>query len=223
MMLSLIRRVPFPQGLQTSGPVIKGSMLKHIQTYHDILRQARLDANVILAKASNEAELIKEESQQKAADEVRTDLHALKEMTAQKESTLLKASSSICTEVCTIVLEQFIESVPDTVKIKTLIDALVARSHSARELNLRANPTQLVLVEETLAQVLAEQLNLRKWKVTPDDSLEKFQLRISTTNGSEINVSLSNLIAMYKEEIEKLAPTLEPSLQNLEVRNESIY
>jgi type III secretion protein L len=221
-MLNLIRRVYFPEGLQTSGPIIKASTLRHIKTYQDILEQAKFDAQNILNEAQAEATQMKEESIQRAADAVRMDLHSMKHITAQKEAALQKASSSICTEVCSIVLERFIESTPDNIKIKTLIEALVSGSHSARELNLQANPDQVELVSEVLAEVLADQLNLRKWNVKPDQDLKTFELRISTTNGSEINVSLENLVAMYKDEIEKLAPTLEPSLQNLEVGNESI-
>ena len=78
------------------------------------------------------------------------------------------------------------------------------------------------MVKKVLAEVLAEQMNLRKWNVKADEELQPFELKISTANGAEINVSLNNLIAMYKEEIERLEPALVPVIKNLEVNSESI-
>lgn len=220
-MLKLLRRVHFPEGLQTSGPVIKAATLKHIRNYNDLLEQAEQKAQGILEQAESEAMVLREEGKEQAAREVRGDVRAMQRLTTQKEQALQKASSAICTEVCSVVLEQFVASTPDSIKIKTLVEALITRSHSARELHLRANPEQVELVKQALAEVLADQLNLRKWNVQPDEDLKPFELRISATNGSEINVSLHNLLALYKEEIERIAPTLAPSLQNLEVGNES--
>lgn len=221
-MLNLIKRVHFPEGLQISGDVVKAALLNHVSTYHDLLNQAHRQAQIILRDANDEAERIKEQSRQLAANSVREDLVSLKKITAWKENNLLDNSSSICTEVCVVVLEKFISTASDFLKIKTLAEALVIRSHNARELNLQANPAQVDLVKKVLAEVLAEQMNLRKCNVKADEELQPFELKISTANGAEINVSLNNLIAMYKEEIERLEPALVPVIKNLEVNSESI-
>lgn len=221
-MLNLLRRIAFPAELQASGPVIKARMLNYIRTHDDLIEHANQEAARIIREAQAEAAEIKAAAREEEARAVRGDLHAMRKLTEQKEQQLQQKSSAICTEVCVVVLEQFVAAASDYVKIKTLAEALVVRSHSARELNLRANPGQIELVTTILGEVLAEQMNLRKWNVKPDEDLKEFELKICTTNGAEISVSMDNLIAMYKEEIERLEPSLVPALQNFEVGNESI-
>lgn len=220
-MLNLLRRVSFPDQLQTSGPLIKASLIRHVSTYHDILREAEFEKTQILNQAKLEAKLISDKARQEAINEVRSDLSKLREATHTKEIKLRERSTSICTEICRVVLEKFITSASDSAKIRTLVEALLERSHSARELKLRANPAQTQLLEESLVEVLGQQFNLRKWDIQSDENLQPFELQISTTNGSEINVSIHNVLQMLQHEIEALSEDVSLSLQEIEVGNES--
>lgn len=220
-MLNLLRRVSFPVNLQTSGYLIKASLLHHVKNYQDILHEAELEKQKILTQAKLEAKQITDQARLKAIEEVQSDLQKLKESTYKKEEELKKQSTSICLEICQVVLEKFIESATDGAKIRTLIEALLERSHSARTLDLRANPEQVTQVEESLMVVLGEQFNLRKWTIHPDPDLAPFELKISTTNGSEINVSIQNLVHMFQSEIDALATDVTMCLQHIEVGNES--
>lgn len=220
-MLNLLRRVNFPEQLQTSGPLIKASLLRHVSTYHDILREAEDEKQKILNQAKVEAKLISDKARQEAINEVRGDLSKLQSATYEKEYRLQERCTSICTEICRVVVEKFITSASDSSKIRTLVEALLERSHSSRELKLRANPVQIQLLEESLVEVLGKQFNLRKWDIQPDDNLQEFELQISTTNGSEINVSIHNILQMLQHEIEALSVDVSLSLQEIEVGNES--
>ncbi|HEX5487291.1 MAG TPA: FliH/SctL family protein [Limnobacter sp.] len=220
-MLRLIRRIEFPSQIRISGYCIKAKLLRHARTYQDIVAIAEDDAKLIAKRAREAAEKLQEATRSEVAQSVKGDLHQLRVLTRQKDQVLHKTLANTCSELSAIVLEQFVHSQSDFIKIKSLIEALIKRSHSARALILKVHPNQVCHANQALAQIMAEQLNVRKWEVIPDENLEPYQIRISANNGAEINVSLQNMLALYQEELDRLIPDLRTSINVTEVNDES--
>lgn len=203
-MLSLLRRIEFPEQVSTGGPVIKASLLHHVCNHNQLIDHAKAEAGDLLEQAQLEAERIREEVKQQTAHALRDDLSAIKTLTAQQEAALQKKASQLCTNICTTVLEQVLESTPPNQKIRVLIKALLERAHHSRELQIHAHPDQVELVEQEVAAHMAAQLNMKKWVVTGNPDLPVYNIRIATQNGSEIVVSLENMIALYNDEIQAM-------------------
>ena len=221
-MLKLIRRVEFPQGLQTSGPVIKAALLQHVKHHQELIENAQAQASDLLTQAQMESEQIKEETKEQTAQALKNDLMQIKKLTASKEKALHDKAASVCIDICSTVLEELFQNSPESEKIRILVQSLLNRTHHARELKIKTAPDQNLIVEEMIAQVMAQQMNLKKWSVTADKELKPYEIRISTSNGSEIRVSLENLLALYKEEITALGDDIHPLMQHTEAGNESI-
>lgn len=209
-MIKLLRTVEFSGDLRTAGPVIKASLIGHVFTYDDLVREGRKKAQDIIDQANLEAETIRRNARDEMAAQMRSDLELIRKSTAQLEQDMMGRAASLCQDICVTVLEKFMDQTTDVFKIKVLVESLLTKTQISRELSLSVHPEQQDLVRSCLADKLAAQFNIRIWSVHPDPDLDLFHLRVMTPNGAEINVSLENLIAVYREELEGVAPLIEP-------------
>lgn len=209
-MLKNLRRVHFPSDLQTSGPIIPARLLNHVADHAGIVRKAEETAERIREHAEQEARQIRETARERMAASMRRDLDSLKSLTQRKEENLLLNSSRICVQICTVVFDQMIEEMTTQQRIETLVNNLLKANHHGRSLLICSHPSQVDMVKNEVARVMANQLNLKNWTVQSRDDLAPFEVMISASNGSEIRVSLDNLKVLYREELNALARELEP-------------
>lgn len=220
-MLNNLRRVHFPGDLQTSGPIIPARLLNHVADHSSILNKAEEAAQKVREQAEKDATQIRETARERMAFSIRSDLNSLKALTQRKEESLLAEASRICVDVCKAVFDQMIEGMSTTQQIQTLVNKLLQANHHGRQLTICCHPSQQKIVDQEVANIMAAQLNLRNWSVRTRDDLPPFEIMISTSNGGEIRVSLENLKALYKEELEVLARELQPLMQFKKDDNET--
>jgi len=215
-MLKSLRRVAFPDDLQTSGSVISASLINHVKYHTELMDKAHESAQEVLNAAKVETQRIRENIQSEVVESIKNDVTAIKTMTHAKEKALINRSSDLCTEVCTAVFQQVLQDLPAREKIRALVEALLDTAHHGRVLQLCCHPDQLELVRSEVGRVMAEQMNMRQWNVTESHDLQIFEIVINTPNGAEIHVSLDNLLAIYKDEIDALGDELAPLIQTNE-------
>lgn len=63
---------------------------------------------------------------------------------------------------------------------------------------------------------------IRKWEVKTSEDLNPFELRIRATKGSEIQVSIDNIMALYKREIENLQSEVAESINRTGEKYEEV-
>lgn len=221
-MLNSLRRVRFPDNIEISGPVIKAKLISYVKDHDQLLTKAQESADLILKQAHTEAKLMRESVEKKVVESIKKDIDSIKKLTETKEKKLLERSADLCTEVCSAVFQQLMEKLPANEKIHTLVEKLLETSHHGRVIQLNCHPEQIQLVEQAVAAVMAQQMNLRQWAVTASPDLGLYEIVISTANGAEINVSLENLLAIYKDEIAALSRDIAPLLHATEEENERI-
>lgn len=219
-MLNLIRRVNFPQTLQTSGYVIKASVLKHVSCYREIVEQANLEAQKILSDARAEAQTIRDCARQDAIQELNSELQTMSTLVRKQGLEFKESAARVCMEICNTVLESMISAADERVKMRILIDSLLQRIHSARELHLIVHPDHHELTQSVFAEILGTQFDHRKCVVETNEEMKQFEIKITTSNGAEISVSIENLLLMYKQEIDSLGSDIEQVFQNTEVEHE---
>lgn len=221
-MLNTLRRVAFPNNLQTSGPVVKARLINHVKSHTQLIENGERVVAQLLAEARQEARQLKEAVQAEAAQSLKKDLESIRYSTQLKEQALFEKSASLCVNVCTAVFQQVIDELPASQKIRSLVEILLSAAHHGRVLQLQCHPDQIDTVKREVANVMAKQLNLRHWSVQGSEKLQLFEIQISTPNGAEIQVSLDNLLAIYKNEIEALDQELLPLIRLDEEQNENI-
>lgn len=218
-MLRLLRRIPFPTGLQTSGHVIKANLLSHVADYHGLIQKGEHEAQQIIEHARKEADLIRGRAREEALADLQAELDRLKLLTQVQDQQQKDKAAKVCLEVCKSVLDQMFETSEASQKIRLLVDALLEATYSARELTLYSHPSQVELVRAELAEALGTQFNLRRCTVSPSEELQPYELNITTSNGAHIMVSIENLLHMYKKEIDTLEPAIDLAFQASEVEN----
>lgn len=221
-MLKQLRRIAFPEAVQTSGPVVKASLIGHVSTYNDLIDLANRRAHEIVESAKAAADQLKAEIRDQIASELHQNLNQIKLLTRQKEQTLIQQASSICLQVCSVIIEDFIAETPDQQKIHRLATALLHRAVNTRNLALFVHPSQVELVNNVIGNSLAEQFNVKTWSVEPDEDMPPHNIQIRSHQGAEIQVSLSNLVSLYHQEIKRLAPTFIQNNEQAEATNESL-
>lgn len=221
-MLKSLRRIDFPPHLQTSGPVIKASLIRHVKDHTDLIAQAKTAADELLESARVEANRLRSNIQTEVAQSLKKDLELIRVGTQQKEKALYERTSELCTEVCNAVFQQVLQNLPAQEKVRALVEILLGTAHHGRVLQLCCHPDQTELVENEVGKVMAEQMNMRQWKVKSSHELQAFEIVISTPNGAEIQVSLDNLLAIYKDEIDALKTELMSVIQMDEEHHENI-
>lgn len=203
-MLNLLRRVNFPKGLQMQGHVIRGKTIGYVANYDDIIAYANKAAAEILDAAKAEAQAIKDHARAEIAASLRQDIDNIKAIGTKRMDQLSEQSSQICIEICCTAMEHMLEQAPDIFKLEKLIRALLERSLGGHTLHIECNPEQSAMVEQALAGILAEQLMIRKWEVTGSPDIKPFELKIKAAQGSEIQVSLDNILSLFKKEVTML-------------------
>lgn len=211
-MFQLLRRIDFPEDLNTSGPVIKATMIRHVKTHLDLVQQARQKARNLLDEAAAEADVIRERVRHETAQSVRHDLKALKQLVRQNDQQQHAAAGQLCTEICKTILLQVLGEIPEFLKLRMLAESLLSRAQNARELLIHCHPGQADMVREQVAGLMADQLHMKRWVVEGNPELPPYTIRIATPNGSEIRVSLDNLLALYNDEIDALGGEIQHAL-----------
>lgn len=217
-MLKSLRRVEFPEDLQTHGPLIKAVLIHHVKCHTEMMDQAKKSAAFLLQQAEQEATQIRTSVQAQVAASLKADVESLRTCTEKKEQALYERSSELCTEVCAAVFQQVVQDLPSREKIRSLVQVLLNTAHHGRSLQLCCHPDQVELVEQEVGKIMAEQMNIRQWNVKDSHELQPFEILISTPNGAEIQVSLDNLLAIYKEEIAALRTELDMLVQTAEAK-----
>lgn len=221
-MLNALRRVSFPADLQTCGAVIKARLIRHVKDHAQLIQDGERVAAELLTQAQHEAKRLKESAKAEVLQSLKQDLESIRLGTQMKEEALHKRSASLCVNVCTAVFQQVIHELPASEKIRSLVEILLNTAHHGRVLNLQCHPDQIDTVNHEVAHAMAKQMNMRQWQVEGSHELQPFEIQISTPNGAEIQVSLDNLLAIYKNEIEALGQELAPLIQLDEEHNEII-
>lgn len=221
-MKKLLRRIEFPEAIQTSGAVIKSKLIRHVKNYEDLINRAHEEAQQIIEEAEYQAEQIKASVREMVAHDMQADLKKIKQFSLQSADDTKKLMTSLCVQICSVVIQEFIDAKASEEKISLLVKALVDKTLQARELTIQAHPQQIDLVSQAIGELISEQFKLKKWNVIANEDIQEFELRIQSREGSEILVSLTNLIELYRQEIEKLSPLLSPKEQPKENQNESV-
>jgi vacuolar-type H+-ATPase subunit H len=211
-MLNLLRKIRFPADVQIHDHLIPARTLKFAQNHHDIVVYARDEAESIIRAANQEANRIREQARQEIAESMQQDLKSIRRTMRQRVKALADTSARICIDISVAALSEFLNTVPDRIKIEKLVKALLEHSLSNQELVLECTTCQINLVQESLGKVISNQAMLRKWEVQIADDLQPFELRIKAAKGSEIQVSIENLMALYKREIENLQKEIKDSI-----------
>lgn len=221
-MKKLLRRIEFPEAIQTSGAVIKSELIRHVKHYDDLINRAHEEARQIIEAAEQQAEQLKASVRERVAQNMQADLNKIKQLCHQSTEDIKRLTTSLCVQICSVVIQEFVDAKASEEKISLLVKALVDKTLQARELTIQAHPQQIDLVNQAIGDLISEQFKLKKWNVVANDDIQEFELRIQSREGSEIQVSLTNLIALYRQEIEKLSPLLSPKEQLKENQNESV-
>lgn len=215
-MLDSIRVIKFPENIQTNGPLIKAKLLASVHTHEEIVDHAQQQAQGIIENARHEAVLIKEQIKKEVAENLKSDLREIRQLAQHNDKAVRDTAAALCVEVCNAVIRQTLNAIAPEQKITLLVDSLLSRASHTRELTLKAHPNQVQMVEESVAQVVARQINIKKWCVEPDPNTVEFEVRICTENGAEIMVSLENILALYEEEIRVIGQEIRPLMNALE-------
>lgn len=221
-MFNLLRRIQFPEGLQMHGPIIKGKTLLFAKDHRDILSFAHDEARQIIEQAQRDADEIRHKVREEVANSLQTDVQAIHRTTRQRVQELADTSSRICIEVCTTALHKFLDDVPEKIKVEKLVKSLLDRSLSNQSLTLECAKEQVDTVQSCLGAVLSRKLMIRKWEVKTSEDLNPFELRIRATKGSEIQVSIDNIMALYKREIENLQSEVAESINRTGEKYEEV-
>ena len=211
-MLNLLRQIRFPKGVATQGHVIPAELLGYVSTHEEIIDHANQRARDIIEQAQAQANQIRQRARLETAQSLQHDLSRLRSLAHEHHQELSKAAASICIDICETALEQFINTLPDAEKIATVVHALVHKRLGLQELCIQCHPAQLALVEASLAEVLSDQLMFRHWEVQADEAIKPYELKIKSVKGSEIRVSLDNLLALYKQELRATEPEIQELL-----------
>lgn len=212
-MLNLLRHIDFPDNVKIHSVVIRAKTLRFAKNHHEIIEFAQDDAKQLIAQAQKDAEAIRRNARQELALDMRKDIQAIGNMAQNRISTISRQASHMCIDICNTTLNEFIGELPDAFKINKLVSTLLERSLSSQHLVLECAEEQLDLVQTCLAQVITEQMAIRTWEVQVADDLQPFELRIRAAKGSEINVSMANIMALYEKEIKNLQREIAASIQ----------
>lgn len=211
-MLNLLRKIQFPDNVKIHSLVIRGKTLNFAKDHHDILDFARAEAKEIVAQAKKDAEAIRKNARQELAKDLQKDVQAIGQMAQNRVQTLSSHAANICIDICKEALHEFLGELPEAFRINKLITTLLNRSIGSQNLLLECAEEQLEIVQSCLAEVIAEQVAIRHWEVKVAEDLEPFELRIRAAKGSEINVSMANIMALYEQEIKNLQREIEASI-----------
>lgn len=200
-MLRMLRVIQFPKHLHTSANWIKANTVLHVQHYEDLIAQAQREAEDILAEARQEAAVIRGQARQEAAESLRADMNACLDMAREQQNKLRQQIRLMCEQICLAVMDRFIVQTEDQVRIKALVEDLIAQSYNARELHVHCHPKHEESTSRAVAEVLSEKLNFRKFQVHPSNELAEFELKVLASNGSEIRIGLENMLALLSDEV----------------------
>lgn len=213
-MLNLLRRIDFPDNVKIHSAVIRGKTLRFAKDHKDILNFAHGDAHEIIDQAKQDADAIRNNARQELANALQKDVQALGYFTNQRVQGLTQHASNICIDICNTALREFLGELPEPVKINKLVTTLLDRSLNNQNLLLECAEEQLETVQTCLGNIMAQQVSIRHWEVKVSDDLQPFELRIRAAKGSEINVSMDNLIALYEQEINNLQREIAASINS---------
>nr|WP_294887215.1 HrpE/YscL family type III secretion apparatus protein [uncultured Limnobacter sp.] len=209
-MLKLFRRISFPGHIHVPGPVIKGRMILCAGDHDQIIDFAREEAARILSQAKQDADRIREEARQQTSLEVRNDLNQLHQINGHFQKHVISQMSTWCVAICTAAIEQFIETKDEQSKVRNLVDALLKKQKGQRKISLQVHPAQINMVHDVICERLGDLQGARQWEIIPNHELQIHELKIVAINGAETSVSIANLLAMYREEIQVISRELQP-------------
>lgn len=202
--------------------MIKSKLIRHVKNYDDLIKRAHEEAKQIIEEAEQQAEQLKASVREMVAQDMQADLSKIRQLCHQSTEDTKKLTVSLCVQICSVVIQEFVDTKASQEKISLLVKALVDKTLQARELTIQAHPQQIDLVNQAIGELISEQFKFKKWNVVANEDIQEFELRIQSREGSEIQVSLTNLIELYRQEIEKLSPLLSPKEQLKENQNESV-
>lgn len=213
-MINLLRTIRFPGHLHSASHWIKASVIQHVSNYDELIRQANREADAIVAQAEKDAQVLRAQARQEAAESLRGDMNKILEMNREQQNTLRNQTRLICEQICLAVMERFIAQTDDQVRIKVLVEDLIAQSYNARELHVHCHPKHEESASRAIAEVLADRMNLRKFQVHPSSDMAEYELKVLASNGSEVYISLDNAVALLSEEASHFIqqnPDLQPN------------
>jgi vacuolar-type H+-ATPase subunit H len=221
-MLNLLRQIQFPNNVKLHSLVIRRKTLNFARDHGDILAFAQAEAKEIVEQAKRDAEAIRQNARQELARDLQKDVRALGQMAQNRVQTLNNQAKNVCIDICSTALQEFLGELPEALKINKLISTLLERSLGTQNLLLECAEEQLEIVQSCLGELLSQQMAIRHWEVKVADDLEPYQLRIRAAKGSEINISMANLMALYEKEIKNLQRDIEASINTTGEHHEKV-
>lgn len=200
-MLNLFRRIHCPENLNFGMPLIKRNTFSYIHQHDEIIRLAELEASRIVRQAEEQASEIRERARMEICKEVKEDLLTLKDLMDRSHQQLIDNTAALCTEICEVALQRLLGSIDPRIKIELMVRELLDISYGVRELVILCNPIQSALLKDSMASIMSSILSYRRWKVQEDESIGELELRIACENGSEVQVSIENILATFSQEI----------------------
>lgn len=208
-MYKLLREIRSPNQIQFATPLIKREALGLIHTHEHIIEAARREASDIIHQAHQDAERIRLSVRAETAQDFQQDWDRLQQLVQQSNTQRLRETAELCNKILGLALARLFDEMPQTQRIRVLTESLLSETESAREVVLECNPAVQSEVEFQLSDALKEVLGARRCTVNPMDDMDLDTLKLRSTNGAEIVVSLKNIQALLQQEIERCLGTLD--------------
>jgi vacuolar-type H+-ATPase subunit H len=212
-MLYTLRQIDWPEGLQVSGGIIRGSLLGFVSTYDDLLNQANRKATGILNDARDRAEAEAEELRHEVAREAKSDLKKLAQIFASERELILRRSGELCAQVTKIAIQKYFGNLADHDRMEMMLGVLIDSLHGNLNLVFLVNPAQVDLVRDVLANKFSNLIQAAQTQVLADSTLPVDQLKVQRAEGAYLDISIRNIIAMFSEEVDSLREGFREAIQ----------
>lgn len=213
-MLRLLREVDAPHEFRIAGSWISATLLNQVADYRGMVSTAQRHIEAMEQAAKAELEVQRVAVMKTAADSCRDDLNRITAAFEKRRRELEAGFAESCVEVTRMAVDQLIRSIPESERIEPLVSSLIAKVKSKHDLRIRTNPAQVDLVEQMIAQGIAEKFGLTSWSVIPDPGVRRDRFVVDAEGNSYIDVSLENWLNLMTREVEALKTYFESKTQS---------
>ena len=203
-MLKLLREIDAPHEFRIAGSWIPASLLNQVADYRGMILTAHRHIEAMEQTAKSELEVQRVAVMKNAADSCRDDLNRITAAFEKRRKELEAGFAESCVEVTRMAVDQMIRSIPELERIEPLVSSLIEKVKSKQDLRIRTNPSQVALVEEMIAERIAEKFGLTSWSVIADPGVKRDRFVVDAEGNSYIDVSLENWLNLMGREIDSL-------------------
>lgn len=200
-MLKNIRRVSFPEVITTSSAWIKSVLINHVSDYHDLIGEARRQSDLIIEAAQQQADGIRSLARQEAIQSVKKDYQSMLKLFNENDRLVQAKLNASCIEISLAAVERFFHTQSAAEKIRGLIAELLRQAKGVRKLHFHCHPSVSQIVADEVASILSAQMNFKAYEVHSELEMSTDEVKIMTSNGAEIHVSLKNITGLLEVEM----------------------